>query len=166
MDGNCHFIFGLSVGISASMIMGTDFNGSIPIITGFLVGSIFPDIDNPNSHFGKLTKPISTVIGKASEIVGKTGSNHRGIFHDLCLYMGGFFLCYYYQIALIWFCLGGLSHLLLDMFNPSGIPILLGQGRLRIAKLKSGDTSSIIVTWILTVINPIAVFFYTQGFQW
>lgn len=150
MNGNCHFILGM--GVAAAAIITTEPN--IDMATGLasmtLLGSIFPDIDNPNSHFGQLTKPVSSVICSIGEKFGKKGSNHRGIFHDIVLYGVGLFLCIYFNLALRWFFIGALSHLFLDCMNPAGIPIILGMGKFRILKFKSGDIGSIILTWITT----------------
>jgi membrane-bound metal-dependent hydrolase YbcI (DUF457 family) len=160
MNGNCHFVLGISVATACCIQTDADLTNIVLITSSCLLGSIFPDIDNPASHFGQLTKPISTIIGKTSEAMGKSGSNHRGLFHDIALYGLGLGLSLYYSLALIWFFLGTLSHLLLDSFTCAGVPIMLGQGRFRLAKCKSGDKSSIAITWILALLIPIGVWLY------
>lgn len=152
MNGNCHFILGMGISASAMLLTEPDINAASGIAALVLLGSIFPDIDNPTSHFGQLTKPVSSIIGKLGDLAGHSRENHRGVFHDVFLYGGGFILCMYYELALLWFFIGTLGHLLLDSMTKAGIPIILGMGRFRIGKLKSGDKGSIIMTWILTVL--------------
>lgn len=162
MNGNCHFIFGASVGIAAAMNTGllcsylpnlTDTQETATLlILGGLVGGIFPDIDSPNSYFGKLTAPISKYIGNIGKAFGKSEERHRGIFHDGAIYLAGLILSYLYMSSLIGFFLGCLSHIYLDLFNPSGVPFLFGVKRLRLGTIYSGSKASIIFTWISTAL--------------
>ena len=168
MNGNCHFIFGASVGTAIAMNLDT-IAVSMPNITnspematlfvlGGLVGGIFPDIDNPVSYMGKLTVPISTWIGALGELFGKTGAMHRGILHDFFIYIilltGAYFLC----PSLCGFFMGCMSHLFLDMFNPRGVPFLFGAVHLRLGKIKSGSTASVIFTWLCVILTLTAGF--------
>lgn len=158
MNGNCHFIFSATVGsmlalnvdkISAvfPQVSNTPETATLFVLGG-LIGGIFPDIDNPSSYMGRLSAPVSTVIGKANTILGKVGANHRGILHDPTVYLIGLFLSYLYLPSLIGFFIGCLSHILLDMFNPKGVPFLFIY-RLRLGNINSGDIMSIIFTWFL-----------------
>lgn len=158
MNGNCHFIFGAALG--TAFAMNTDkLEAVLPNLTnspetatlfvlGGLIGGIFPDIDNPISYIGKLTVPVSTVIGKFGELAGKTGSNHRGILHEPLVYLMGLVLSYMFCPPLVGLFLGCISHLYLDMFTPAGIPVFFGAKHLRIAKIKSGSQSSVTFTWL------------------
>ena len=69
MNGNCHFVFGASIGTMLAVNMDK-IEASLPhlsntpetatlFILGGLIGGIFPDIDNPSSYMGKLTVPVS-----------------------------------------------------------------------------------------------------------
>ncbi len=161
MNGNCHFVFGASIGAALAMnvdLISTPFPNitatpetATLLVLGGLIGSIFPDIDNPNSYIGKLTTPVSTVIGHISEAFGKTGSHHRGVLHDLSVYVAGLVLSYMYFSPLIGFFIGCLSHLFLDMFNPMGIPVLFGVSKIHLGKIKSGSKESVIFTWIFSI---------------
>ncbi|MCM1314834.1 MAG: metal-dependent hydrolase [Prevotella sp.] len=162
MNGNCHFVFGAALG--SAFAMNTDkLEAILPNLTdspetatlfvlGGLIGGIFPDIDNPISYIGKLTVPVSTVIGKFGELAGKTGPMHRGILHEPIVYITGLILSYLFCPSLVGLFLGCISHLYLDMFTPAGIPIFSVK-HLRLAKIKSGSQQSIIFTWL----NVIAV---------
>ena len=161
MNGNCHFVFGAAIGtalainidlVSTALPNITSTHETVTLfILGGLVGSIFPDIDNPNSYMGKLTVPVSTVLGQVSEAFGKTGSHHRGVLHDLSVYLAGLVLSYLYFSPLIGFFIGCLSHLFLDMFNPAGIPFLFGVSKIHLGKIKSGSKESVIFTWVAVV---------------
>ncbi|MDE6679228.1 MAG: metal-dependent hydrolase, partial [Ruminococcus sp.] len=115
---------------------------------GGLIGGIFPDIDNPTSHIGKLTVPVSSVVGKFGELTGKTGPMHRGILHDPVVYITGLILSYMVCPSLVGLFLGCISHLYLDMFTPAGIPLLFGASHIRLAKIKSGSQQSVVFTWL------------------
>ncbi len=152
MNGNCHFIFGASVGALASGILQTTPAETTLIISTCLIGSIFPDIDNPRSHFGQLTKPISTIIGKVQKWEGKKEYQHRGILHSLFLYVALLIVSYFFCPYLIGFFIGALSHLFLDMFNPSGVPVFLFK-RIRLAKLpSSNEKGCLILSGIFTAL--------------
>lgn len=117
-------------------------------VLGGLVGGVFPDIDNPTSYIGKLTVPISTGIGKVGAAFGKKDQRHRGIFHDAALYIAGLILSYLYLPSLVGFFVGCLSHIFLDLFNPSGVPLLFGVKHLRLGTIASGSKASVIFTWV------------------
>lgn len=161
MNGNCHFIFGASVGCAMALNLDTIHNllpniADTPetmtlFILGGLIGGIFPDIDNPNSYMGKLSVPVSSFIGKISEFFGKKGVHHRGLLHDPAVYIAGIVLSYLYIPSLVGFFIGCFSHLFLDMLNPSGIPFLLGSIKLHLANIRSGSKAGTLVTWASSV---------------
>lgn len=162
MNGNCHFVHGAAVGSMLALNIATVSN-AIPNITntpetatlfvlGGVLGGIFPDIDNPSSHMGSLSAPVSTIIGKINEKLGKVGSNHRGILHDPTVYIAGLILSYLFFTPLIGFFVGCLCHLFLDMFNPKGIPFLFFK-RIRLGKFKSGEIGSIVFTWFCVIVT-------------
>lgn len=162
MNGNCHFLFGAACG--SMLALNTDKIAEVlPYITdtpetaalfvlGGLVGGILPDIDNPSSHIGKLSAPVSTAIGKIQKMSGRTDSRHRGFFHDPTIYLTGLVLSYLHCTQLVGLFTGCLTHIFLDMFNPSGVPFLFGAKKLRLAKLFSGSRESIILTWLCTAV--------------
>ncbi len=162
MNGNCHFVFATATGSAIAMnldkitTLGFNFDtssaGITLIIMGSLIGGIFPDIDNPDSSMGHLSRPLSTIIGKIGKFTGKTGVNHRGIFHDIAIYIAGLILSYLYFPPVIGFFIGAISHLMLDSLNPMGVPILFGIRTFRLAKVRSGSKWAIALTWMLTFI--------------
>ena len=192
MNGNCHLIFGTACGISAAEIVTGVISKQValepslvsPINSKFLfdfskydsalmvaaimglaiLGSIFPDIDNPSSHFGKLTTPVSNWIGRFGTFFGHKNEKHRWILHDAGLYalmiIGS---CYIgLLIPLLGFFVGIYSHLLLDATNPSGIRIF---GKFfRIGKIPSNSKVAVYLTWIFSAAVIIGgIFIKTTG---
>lgn len=176
MNGNCHFVFGAALGTALAINLDS-IATVLPNITntpetctllvlGGLVGGIFPDIDNPVSYVGKLTAPVSTAIGGVYKAFGKTGKNHRGILHDPLVYIAGLILSYLYCTPLVGLFVGCLSHLFLDVFNPSGVPFLLGAWHLHLGRIPSGSKQSVVFTWIIVVLTiAVAVTFKLGVFQ-
>jgi len=161
MNGNCHFVYGAAVGSMVALNLDTistilphisnNTDTATLFILGGLIGGIFPDIDNPSSHMGKLSAPVSTIIGSINKLFGKIGANHRGILHDPIVYIIGILLSYIFLPSLIGLFVGCLSHLFLDMFNPKGIPFFIFR-KVSLGKFDSGKIGSIIFTWICVFI--------------
>ena len=161
MNGNCHFLFAASCSVSVALnldkltSMGLSLDNDSATVTllvmGSLMGGIFPDIDNPRSSMGFLTKPVSTIIGKFGELVGKSGVNHRGIFHDITVHIALLILCYLYFPPMVGFFLGSVSHCFLDAFNPTGVPVFLGIKTLRLGKIYAASKSAVVFTYFLTI---------------
>lgn len=151
MNGNCHLIFGTATGITTALILSPDMVTTTALISTCLLGSLFPDIDNEKSHIGQLTVPVSTVINEISKTFGKTGKNHRGIFHDMGVYIIGLCVSIYFQIPVYGFFIGALSHLVLDAFTPAGIPLFMIK-KIHLGKFPSGGKASIILTWALSLL--------------
>lgn len=167
MNGNSHFIFGLSVGTMLALNIDK-LHAVLPniecssqsvmlLIEGGIVGSIFPDIDNPKSLMGKLSMPISRYIGKANKWLGKEHKEHRGIFHDAFVYVVGLILSYIFFPPLIGFFIGCLSHIYLDLFNPIGIPSLIRYRNLHLGSIasnsKEGERFSKVSALIVVIIG-------------
>lgn len=161
MNGNSHFMFGAACGTMLAVNMDKietvlpELSRSPATATlfvfGGLIGGILPDIDNPNSYIGKLTVPLSTFVGHIQKAFGKTDSKHRGLLHDPIVYVIGLILSYLYFTPITGLFVGCLTHIFLDLFNPSGVPFLFGIKHLRLAKICSGSKESIIFTWVVTI---------------
>lgn len=174
MNGNCHFVFGASTSTALALnidkieniiqtylpVMSIEINETTItlFVLGGLLGSVFPDIDNPKSHFGQLTRPLSTLIGKMQEPFGKTGARHRGIFHDFTMYVIGFVLTLFFFPPLIGFFVGCLSHLFLDCFNPMGVPCLLTKRGIHLGKIYAESKTAVVFSYTLSAI------FFATGF--
>lgn len=158
MNGNCHFVFGAAVGAMCVLNLAL-INANLPniaptpetatlFVLGGITGGIFPDIDNSDSHIGKLSVPVSTCITAVGGLFGKKGQHHRGILHDPIVYILGLVLSYLYFSPLVGFFIGCISHIFLDLFNPAGVPFLFGVKHLHLGKIKSGSRESVLFTWV------------------
>lgn len=164
MNGNCHFLFSSSVGLALALNMDK-LSAVLPNITpsaetatlfvlGGLVGGVFPDTDNPVSYVGKLTYPISKYLGKFSSDASKTKeyNHHRGVLHDPSIYLVGLLVSYLFFSPLVGFFVGGITHIYLDLFNPSGVPFMLRRTHLHLGDMPSGSKKAKIFTWVNALI--------------
>lgn len=134
MNYKAHRVGGVCFGVVAScLICQTPITPqklvlSSTLVAGAYIGSLIPDIDHPNSFLGKKVKIISVVINK---IFGHRGITHTPLicflFGALLLLLGSYFnglsQIIYSQFA-IGIIVGYLSHLIMDGFTISGIPLL------------------------------------------
>lgn len=89
---------------------------SIPLVITFLIASVLPDIDTPNSFIGKRIPLISWPL--------KLIAGHRGIMHSVFIPLIGAALLFAITRATAYplaFTAGYLLHLLLDSLTPAGI---------------------------------------------
>lgn len=145
-------------------------NAILLLIFSFL-GSTFPDIDQRESTSGRRFFLLSICFAfwrfiartlKLKNIERMFG--HRGITHSLiiplilyCIYFllnDTFHFYYSINYMVNGFFLGIGTHLLLDMFNPSGIPVFapFSYIKVNIAKIKTGSTGEKIFRRLLTVL--------------
>lgn len=104
----------------------------MPVVAAVL-GSLMPDIDTPNSKFGsKFLCPITE----------RPVSSHRGFTHSIVgmlLIVGIIGLLLPIEITK-YVGIGYLSHLLADMLNPAGVPLLWpNKARFRIPIINTGS---------------------------
>lgn len=139
MTGKTHALGGLLFGAGASVAISAN-----PVTAGTLmmastVGALIPDIDHPSSIISRKIPILSwcyqgiALIDKGISKLFKKKyiAGHRGITHSIILYL--FLavliaaLCNNPQLFLLLegIMLGAISHIVFDMFNPSGVPILL-----------------------------------------
>ena len=171
---HAHRISGICVGLSFSIATMPSENGLtyLAVITGSsLVGSLLPDIDEPQSYIGKKVKPISKAI--------KFTAGHRGLFHTLLMCFAFPFI--YFLIndipqiqnfiniisyIIIGLPIGYLSHLLMDMMTVSGVPLFwpIINKKISILPLKTNrDEWIAILLFIIPVV--LALNFHFNIFQ-
>ena len=125
----------------------------VTMVAGSCLGSYIPDMDHPGSTLGKkiaiISHPINLLSRMFLAIHGKTKGKislwfgelfaHRGLFHSPLFWiaiMATMFLCVLplltvplvYQLVagiLVGLSIGIGMHLIADMFNPTGIPLLI-----------------------------------------
>lgn len=177
MNGNCHLLFGTAVGSMCALNVGY-INTIVPTIQntpetmalfvlGGIVGSVLPDIDNSSSYVAKLCYPLGKPFSAMQKLQNKQEWQHRGVMHDLGIYLVGLFLAINYLPCLIGLFIGLISHVFLDCFNPAGVPFLFGVKHIHLGRIRSGDKKAVTFCIILTVIVlvlGIGAYFYMKFF--
>lgn len=122
-----------------SLELGKFVVGDIVRIIGIIllcgIGSLLPDIDHPTSTFSKkyflLSIPfriLQLIFGnfKATKhFVGHRGITHSILFAIIFIVPIFFIDNIWIVLALLSLAIGIISHLLMDMLNPTGVPLLL-----------------------------------------
>ena len=134
LTGRTHFLTGLCVGVLYAGVSETS-DSMIPIVIASAAGALLPDVDNCTSVLGRKVFPASLAI--------QATFHHRTLFHSPLLYgvlwalLSGLFPQYQYLLNAALIGIG--SHLVLDMLNPKGIPLLYPiPKRFHLANFKSG----------------------------
>ena len=120
MKGTTHFAAGTLAGMSTALMLGLDMGEALPVIACSGIASMVPDIDVGTSKMGRLVGPGSFLI---QLFIG-----HRTFFHAPLPYAAALTALWIWQPS--WWLyltaagIGILSHLILDSFNPAGVPML------------------------------------------
>ncbi len=121
MTGKTHLLAGTLVGLALSNALHVQGTGeTLALVAASAIGGVFPDIDEPKSKMGRKV-PIASNLLKF--IFGHRGITHGILLYALCYAAGVHFLDAKYLNYLGAFMCGVCSHLLLDVFNSSGIPL-------------------------------------------
>lgn len=146
MKGLTHLSAGTLAGfIISQAVYPNQSTEAMAVIALTAAGSVLPDIDIGTSKLGRHIPALSYTI---QFLFG-----HRGIFHSLLLWAIPLFYLHFsfpeYQIF-IWSCgCGILSHLLLDMLNPAGVPLFWPWNkRISVAGYHSGG----LFDWLLGIL--------------
>ncbi len=145
-----HFVGGILVG---SIVAGSSAINPIFGISVAALSSLLPDIDSPHSLIGRPLLPVSFVVEKIE--------GHRQFFHSLLaaavftMVVNNMFPAYY-PFALA----GYLSHLLLDMLNPEGVPLFWPLNfRVSIPLVNTGSIFEGVILLIISVSAAVSVLF-------
>ena len=144
MKGTTHLTAGIIAGMmfTAATNQPESISATIIITTGIL--ALVPDIDKPSSTIGRRIPLFSIPASLAG---------HRNLFHAPLLYIAIYtVLLIQFHTYTLWFTaglIGVASHILLDMFNPAGIPLLypFASKRFHIANIRSGG----IIDWLVGI---------------
>lgn len=148
MKGVTHLSAGVITGAAISVCCNLSTSDTLIVLTGSAIGSLIPDIDICTSKMGRLMPPASFLI--------QTFIGHRTLFHAPLPYIVLLSLCWLRIPSLgLWFAAAGvgiLTHLLLDMLNPSGVPLLWPSAkRFSLATLQSGGLVDKILSLVLSI---------------
>lgn len=148
MTYRTHLLGGAALAAAAMTYVAPQTTLEVGLYYGMaLVGALLPDLDHPNSW-------VSRKVGILNYPFRALG--HRGATHSLlavlivfCV-MGGVFGG---SVATIGLTLGYLSHLLLDMLNPRGVPLFypLTKDKYKIAKIRTGEWGEYVVVGLLMI---------------
>lgn len=161
MTGKTHMLGGAAAFAAALALTGQTNPGIMTAVAGgaTIVGALFPDIDLQTSKAGQAAKPMSFVI---SHLFG-----HRTLFHSPLLYILLYLLGT--KLGTTWlplvqaFMLGVSSHIVLDMLNKKGIPLLYPCTKhFYVATVKSGGNAEYIVDGMLVMVLAASVVKWVQ----
>lgn len=160
MTGSTHIAVGLTVGIGISILMASPLPAALAITTAVTAGSLLPDIDTASSKLGRKIAPVSWII--------RIFIGHRQMFHSLTFWAaicGILLFILPNATQLIWAGAAGVfSHLLLDMLNPSGVPLLWPlPKRFVIANLQCCGVVDYLLTIAFAIITAVLGWYYCQS---
>ncbi len=154
MVGFTHLGFGL--------LMGTAFHSKYAsILSG--IGSLLPDIDANNSIINKLIHS-----SKKNKDKNKKNRNnllkHRGIMHSLTvpLLIYLVYFAFMRNNLILPFIVGYISHLLLDMLTPMGVPLIAPVSN-KCFKIVSGIKTASFEDYVLGIVFYL-IFFIFESF--
>lgn len=117
--------------------------------TGAMIGSLLPDLDHPNSWISRNTFILYYPFHK----LGHRKATHSLLAVILLLIVLSLF--FGINNIVLGIVLGYLSHLILDMFNPLGVPLLypLIKDKYKIGKIRTGESGEYIVVVLLIILT-------------
>lgn len=174
MNGKVHATIGVGTVACLALaypsgftVFGTKVIPVIALATA-AAGSYMPDVDNARTHAGMKHKVTS-------KVVSKVGGGHRGVTHSLifpALILGIMYMCsanvlsYQYIASLLMSLLFGYNtgwvlHIVADLFNGKGCPILmpLSSQKIHILDLPSQGA----VPWLFAGVFIVVVALFTFG---
>lgn len=138
MQGKTHMMGGLVTGLVTMKVMEPTLPTTLgaAFIGAAVLGSLFCDIDMTQSTIGRRAKPASLIVS--------TFFSHRTITHAPITILAIYLLIRLVSPAsepmAFYFALGAGSHILLDMLNKKGVPLLYPiPYRFNIASFKNGS---------------------------
>lgn len=149
MTYKTHIVGGIALGsiihLTALQMTGIEMIGYYGCT---IVGSLLPDIDHPKSFISRHTLGFHYLFKKCK---------HRGFTHSLLAVMIlGISLCGMFGMnrAVLGVGIGYISHLLLDMLNPRGVPLgyPITKIKCRIGNIKTGENGEYIVLGIIVAV--------------
>lgn len=149
-----HVVSSLAVG--TALVVATDYPFSADLVGGIMIGSVLPDIDEPNSFMGRRSLGLSLVINRLF--------GHRGFTHSLVCWMFVTTICLLFSKPFtIGISLGFFLHILGDLFSTSGLRLFLPFSNKRVKMLITYKTGSSREQIILYVCAALIVYLFLQN---
>lgn len=132
--------------ISTSLCMGigvvaiTNVEPTLGFLSGVVIGSLMPDLDEPKSYLGRRSLGISFILNKMF--------GHRGFTHSLSASFLLFILYFIFSNDFVLgMSFGYLFHIIGDFFSKSGVPLLLpfNRKRFKIPIYKTSGSSEVVI---------------------
>ena len=146
MKGKTHFYAGVLVVLFFLFFSKINLENLIFSLF-FLIGCMFPDIDHMNS-----------IVGKKFKIIG-WAFKHRGFFHSLFGLILISLIFYPFNVLVsIFFALGYLLHLLLDMLSKKGVKLFIIGPSIK-GELIVGEFSETLISFVFKISIFVLIFF-------
>lgn len=152
MRGKSHMVGGVALGaivLKHFPLEATTFMGSI------LIGSLLPDIDHQHSKMGRWVRPF------------KLGE-HRTVTHSLLFNVGVFGMTRLTDVPGVYWgmTVGVLSHLLLDVCNPTGIPWFYPWNKKKYSVMDVRTGSEVEVLFMTCVVIGTILYLYPPAIKY
>jgi len=151
MEYKTHIATSVTIAAGLSKFFSIPF--TIGYLTGVTLGSLLPDIDEPNSYIGRRSFGIAYLV--------KRKFGHRGFTHSLlCWLIVTVYCSIFPSLFTVGISLGYLFHILGDLFSVQGVPLFspIQETRQKLPTFMTYRTSSITEFYILIVSFIIMVF--------
>jgi inner membrane protein len=164
INGTTHYAGGLTVFalyvLQTDTILSNQDLGLGLLLAGY--GALMADIDLPGSAISSMLKPISIVYnwieGKLCRI------KHRGLTHSIfaVLLLALMFWYTNYNQYLLYFSIGYISHIFLDLLTVAGVPLIypISKFHFKLGCVKTGSGGENIVCTILYSVFCTLVYIY------
>lgn len=166
MRGREHLVFGITTSATLALAMYSPdsvYFAHPAIFTGLAaVGSLFPDIDHPDSTISRKCRLLSNVVSLFIK-------SHRTYTHDLALILPIAILLSTHYPIILGFFFGYIGHLIMDLLTVSGLPFfyLFQKKSIHItpkwARFKSGSVVAMLFTYLLSGGVLAAGYYFTNG---
>lgn len=160
-----HVIISVTAAVAISTIDNAPFSAAT--LAGVAIGSLLPDIDEPNSYIGKRTRGVSDAT--------KFVFGHRGFTHSILAMFLAFIpwfivsnfldenaITVTLSTFLFGIALGYIFHILGDMLSKTGVPLFLpfSKKRIKIPLYTTGGTMEVVIHFLSVAI---LVYFIFKG---
>lgn len=140
MTGKTHFIGGLALGFATYHLFNFD-TTLVNAVTWYGacgIGALLPDLDHHHAPISQILFPISWLIRKKW--------SHRTATHSILFLIITTLLIVLFTnnlFIIMGIFTGILSHLLMDMLNPTGVPLFypFNKKKYRVAKVRTGGNT-------------------------